>query len=276
MKRFETPPADTKRPLSFGERQQELARERKARLEKKRTDRTRKKLEETAKKLEGLQKTAESDSRALEESTRIARMAEKDPLTGLANRAEFGARLDVLVKKWQTRLPDFVGHRSEDPAQLTSHIDKRKSNDFVVIMIDIDHFKAVNDTLGHAAGDEVLKLVAKALSSGDVLRASDFPARYGGEEFVVLCPETEIEGGQKVAEKIREAVETLDPTYSGRVSKITVSAGVSSAATTLDINKIVSRADVALYQAKARGRNRVEKALPTRHISSRTEISSKE
>ncbi|MDP3965279.1 MAG: GGDEF domain-containing protein [bacterium] len=223
---------------------------------------------------------AKADARALEISTPMAKKTsdlEKqnealkeqtitDPLTGLINRRELNRHLEELKEKWKPKSPGLGGKRSADTTRLVGHTD-RKQDDFVIIMIDLDHFKDINDApgLGHAAGDAVLHQVGKLLLSGKVLRAHDIPARYGGEEIVVVCPGTRLDEGEIVAKKIREGIANLKPLYNDNAINITASLGVSSAATTLDIDEILKKADVAMYQAKADGRNRVNKAIPTRH-----------
>ncbi|MDO8522158.1 MAG: diguanylate cyclase [bacterium] len=274
MKRFEIPSPDPKRPRSFSERLQD----------KRLKNRTIKELHEAVQKSREKEEEANKQLReasyALEASTSASRpvlenqekkieelgnLAAKDPLTGLSNRRDFNERLKEFKKRWEPKSSAFEGKRSEDPARFTNHIDKRKPQDFVVIMIDLDKFKTINDTLGHDAGDKVLQELGKFLIHGKVLRDNDFPARYGGEEFIVLCPETNLLRGGVVAEKIRAGIEALNTIYNGKVIKITASLGVSSAATTLDISAIVSKADTALYQAKADDGNLVRKAIPTRH-----------
>jgi diguanylate cyclase (GGDEF)-like protein len=130
-----------------------------------------------------------------------------------------------------------------------------------ILAFDIDHFKRVNDTHGHATGDVILKLVARALKDG--LRQVDVVGRVGGEEFVVVCPETSSDEAILVAERLRAAValeEVAAPT--GGTVSVTISCGVATMselpARTAD--ELLAFADAALYQAKARGRNRVERA----------------
>ena len=122
-----------------------------------------------------------------------------------------------------------------------------------VLLADIDHFKRVNDTHGHAAGDDVLKAVALRLSQ--LLRHGDVAARFGGEEFLVILKETDAEGAMVVAEKIRASVEALTVPIVGRV---TLSIGCAVAVEGRELSAaLVKRADDALYEAKSRGRNRV-------------------
>jgi diguanylate cyclase (GGDEF)-like protein len=122
-----------------------------------------------------------------------------------------------------------------------------------LVILDVDHFKAYNDTFGHRAGDEALRRVALHLADA-VPRRVDAVARYGGEEFVVLLAETDLDGARLVAERIRRSVESSDEFR----RPLTVSAGI---AVTLgedgDAEGLVLRADEALYQAKREGRNRV-------------------
>jgi len=124
-----------------------------------------------------------------------------------------------------------------------------------VLVVDIDHFKQINDKLGHLIGDRALKLVAKVLRK--VLRASDFLARYGGEEFVVLLAESEAQGAMKTAEKLRRAVELAPFKYEGELVPIRVSVGVTQARSSDTSARLFHRADQALYRAKEGGRNQV-------------------
>jgi two-component system cell cycle response regulator len=134
----------------------------------------------------------------------------------------------------------------------------REEKPVAVILTDIDHFKRVNDTLGHAAGDEVLKEVARRLKTD--LRAYDIVGRYGGEEFLIVLPGCSLEAGARRADEIRRAV-AKDPiqTPFGTVSA-TVSMGVTSTSVSRDcsVAEFLHEADVALYAAKTNGRNRVE------------------
>ena len=124
-------------------------------------------------------------------------------------------------------------------------------------MIDIDHFKAFNDSYGHQAGDEALRRVAQAINA-HVRRPADLAARYGGEEFAVVLTETDAAGTRLLAEKIRSAVEHMQPANTA-TNKLTVSLGACTRyAKPGDVQEeLISTADKALYQAKKRGRNRV-------------------
>jgi len=157
-----------------------------------------------------------------------------DPLTGLANRRYFDDRLD-----WDFRRADAESRRLS------------------LLFIDIDHFKAFNDRYGHAAGDRVLKAVAKVLETS--LRKPDLAARYGGEEFVVLLPATPRAGAVCVAERLRQKVRALDVEVDGAQLSVTVSVGMATGPSKCapTASKLLEEADEALYAAKAAGRDRV-------------------
>jgi diguanylate cyclase (GGDEF)-like protein len=123
-----------------------------------------------------------------------------------------------------------------------------------VIMMDIDHFKKLNDEFGHLLGDEVLRQASHVFTQH--LRKGDVVCRYGGEEFALLLPQTNGENALEVAEKLRRAVEAWH--FPGVPRKVTISAGVADSPTFGKVrDEIVSAADSALYQAKQAGRNRV-------------------
>jgi diguanylate cyclase (GGDEF)-like protein len=127
------------------------------------------------------------------------------------------------------------------------------------MLIDIDHFKSVNDRYGHQAGDAVLSNVGRVLTG--TLREVDFAARYGGEEFAVLMPETELARGAEIAERIRTRLaDTVTDTPSARIAA-TASVGVSSCPQCAsDSEGLVRTADAALYRSKQAGRNRISLA----------------
>lgn len=165
----------------------------------------------------------------------LCELSLKDPLTGLGNRRHFRAV--------QERTIDGVA-RSGDPALL--------------LMLDIDHFKKVNDTNGHQAGDQVLQAVARCVSS--CVRPMDTVARYGGEEFSVVLPNCHTSFGAIVAERIRATIEALVITTSPILSlKVTISIGGAYAPEWVRSTAELwtDRADVQLYRAKKEGRNRV-------------------
>ncbi|MGN1062834.1 MAG: GGDEF domain-containing protein [Alphaproteobacteria bacterium] len=157
--------------------------------------------------------------------------ASTDPLTGLFNRRQFELMTTPQIS---------LAHRHQAP--------------YCAIMIDIDHFKKVNDTYGHDAGDEVLKHLALVLKSS--LRESDVLARYGGEEFVIFLPQTSPTGAWQVAERLRASTEQAVIQLADRTLSITISLGIS-ASVTADLNTLIKEADKALYQSKTTGRNKV-------------------
>ncbi|WP_010488023.1 GGDEF domain-containing protein [Pseudomonas sp. S9] len=156
-----------------------------------------------------------------------------DPLTGLPNRAAWSERLEIELARWQR----YNGH-------------------LLLAIIDIDHFKRINDAYGHLAGDKVLKIIASELQKR--MRKTDFIARFGGEEFVVLLPSTPMEGGQQLIETLRSAIEKCPFPFKGEPVTITLSAGLSAFAEGDRSDEVFERADQALYRAKNLGRNRVE------------------
>ncbi|HSY39029.1 MAG TPA: GGDEF domain-containing protein [Polyangia bacterium] len=133
----------------------------------------------------------------------------------------------------------------------------RHESPLVLVMFDIDHFKKVNDTHGHQAGDLVLSEIATLLTGA--LRAEDVFARYGGEEFAVICRGTDLSQAQVVGERMRKAVEKHRFTFEGTHIPVTISVGIAGLPdpAVKDATDLVSRADKALYQSKHGGRNRV-------------------
>ena len=167
------------------------------------------------------------------------------------------ARLEVLA---HTDPLTQVLNRRALTVRLASELERARRYDSVItlLMVDLDHFKAVNDTYGHLVGDEVLREVATLLQNE--IRSVDVVARYGGEEFVVVLPETSLAGATTFAERIREHV-SMTPFAGSLVEplKLTASIGVSSYPSTAvnTVDDLFARADEALYRAKAEGRNRV-------------------
>lgn len=143
-------------------------------------------------------------------------------------------------------------HKFEELYVLESERARRFSQPLSLILIDIDHFKSVNDTYGHDIGDEVLKHLAKIVQ--DTIRQIDIFARWGGEEFLVLSPNTDLKNIQVLAEKLRLAIAEAE---FSEVSHITVSQGISTFEAEDTFDKLFKRADMGLYYAKEHGRNQV-------------------
>ncbi|MGR9115301.1 MAG: diguanylate cyclase [Gammaproteobacteria bacterium] len=124
-----------------------------------------------------------------------------------------------------------------------------------IIMLDVDHFKSINDSFGHVTGDHILKNIAHLMAAS--LRTNDMVGRWGGEEFLIICPETDLNGALQLAESIRQKVAQFD---FGILRHVTVSLGVAEYQNQQSLEKFVKNADDALYQAKNNGRNRVKTA----------------
>jgi diguanylate cyclase (GGDEF)-like protein len=159
-------------------------------------------------------------------------LATRDTLTDIPNRRHFLERLALEEGRFT-----------------------RSSCTFALILLDIDHFKMVNDTHGHACGDLVLQSVARTLER--FLRAQDLVARWGGEEFICLLPETGRDGALRVAEKLRHEVENLEHRCGDRRVQVSITLGISLYDGSCSSQECINRADDALYAGKRRGRNRV-------------------
>lgn len=162
------------------------------------------------------------------------------------------ATTDQLTKLWNRR------HLMEIAGNEVGRF-QRYGRTFSTVIFDIDHFKKLNDTYGHAAGDFALRECAKTLS--DTVRAQDTLARIGGEEFCVLLPDTDVDGAAQLAEKVRQRVEEIEIMFDDQLITFTVSLGVAEIVKSDEsFDPLLARADEALYRAKEGGRNRVEVA----------------
>jgi diguanylate cyclase (GGDEF)-like protein len=137
-----------------------------------------------------------------------------------------------------------------------------------LVLVDVDDFKLLNDRLGHAAGDRALQEIAKAMEGQ--IRRTDYLARYGGEEFVLLLPQTRLDGGLALAEKVRGAVEALDARVVGPEGRVQVTVSIGIAAYAGSADAMFEAADRALYEAKAAGKNRVVATSETPHGAGRS------
>jgi diguanylate cyclase len=158
------------------------------------------------------------------------------------------ARVDAL-----TELPNRMAYNEIISHEIENF--KRYNNPLSLVICDLDHFKIVNDSYGHLAGDKVLNLVARILCKGT--RSSDFVTRYGGEEFAIILPSTDAEKALKSMDKIRRLICKSPFNYRGEPIAISMSFGVSEAIEGDTIESLFSKADAALYKAKANGRNEV-------------------
>ncbi|CAK0778989.1 GGDEF domain-containing protein [Gammaproteobacteria bacterium] len=156
----------------------------------------------------------------------------RDPLTGIGNRAALDQALDREVK-----------------------LARRSGASLSLLILDVDHFKRVNDTYGHAAGDCVLRTLAHCVTT--CVRTTDLVARFGGEELAVLLNNTDAHGAYLLAERIRVAIEATQIQHNNQTIQVTVSIGVSDLHPKDDERNLFCRADAALYRAKETGRNRV-------------------
>ena len=178
-----------------------------------------------------------SQQQLLDTNLMLQRLMNSDGLTGLSNRRHFDEYLEL---EWRRAM--------------------REQQQLSLLMIDVDYFKAYNDSFGHLAGDEALRQVAEAIR-GSCSRPTDLPARYGGEEFVLVLPNTTPGGARLVAEKLRQTVLGLGIPHTAPVpdSYLTVSIGLAPQTPSIGSHsrQLISAADKGLYQAKNGGRNQV-------------------
>lgn len=169
--------------------------------------------------------------------TELDRLSREDPLTGLMNRREFAERFDSELRRAQRRISSTC-----------------------VAMWDLDHFKRVNDAFGHTVGDDVLRRVAQVFKAH--CRIDDLIARYGGEEFAMVLPETELKDALAICERIRAAIQAYPWSELHADLAVTMSAGVVPVLPQESMASALTRADALLYEAKRRGRNRIEPNAP--------------
>ncbi|MFJ3149737.1 diguanylate cyclase [Pseudomonas putida] len=193
--------------------------------------------QELAGRLQGLsERVASMEHEALGYREHLEEQRQKallDPLTGLPNRAAWSEQVEREMLDWQ----ENGGH-------------------LAMAILDLDHFKRINDNYGHLAGDKVLKIVADQLRKR--LRGRDFIARFGGEEFVLLLPQTTPAVAAQMAEVLRATVEACPFHFKGERVVITTSIGLGAFRSGERSDQVLKRADAALYRAKEQGRNRVE------------------
>ena len=182
-------------------------------------------------------KTMEDETESLKEQIEKERQQTlRDVLTEIPNRLSYDERLNLELANY-----------------------RRNKNPFVLVVWDIDFFKKVNDNYGHAAGDQVLKLVASILNKN--MRETDFIARYGGEEFVSILPATDLKAAELVTDKLREIIAASNFHFREEAVKVTVSAGFAEVKENEEGEALFVRADKALYKAKESGRNNCQPAI---------------
>ena len=187
-------------------------------------------LRELSERVAGLELEAQSYRTHIDQQQQQALL---DPLTGLPNRSAWNARLREATEQWQAQ-----------------------GGDLLLAVLDVDHFKQVNDSYGHLAGDKVLKLIADALVRE--LGSEAFMARFGGEEFVLLLPGRSMESGRRLLNHLLASIEGCPFHFKGARLPITLSAGLTAFAPGETGEQVFQRADQALYRAKHKGRNRLE------------------
>jgi diguanylate cyclase len=180
-----------------------------------------------------LREARQTVARQEESLSELRKEARTDGLTRIANRREFDTRI-------------FAQHDRFE----------RLGETYSIIMVDIDHFKRVNDERGHQAGDKVIAGVAEMAAS--CINPADLAARYGGEEFAVMLPRATLSGAQRTAERIRQKVERTSFWCDDRPVTVTISLGVAQIQEEEALEALIRRADAALYSAKSNGRNQVQ------------------
>jgi len=168
------------------------------------------------------------------ENQALKRKALEDELTGAYNRRFFNSRIKHQIKRAKRNSQKFG---------------------FSLIMYDLDHFKQVNDTYGHLAGDCLLQETTKTVKS--LLRGGDTLFRYGGEEFIIIAPQTSLKQAQILAERLRRGIAETDFAYEDQHLPLTISLGIGEYQPNETRKRLISRIDDALYQAKNEGRNRI-------------------
>ncbi|WP_312341361.1 GGDEF domain-containing protein [Stutzerimonas nitrititolerans] len=193
-------------------------------------------LQQLVGRVTSLEQAASGLRQRLEEQRQLALV---DTLTELPNRAAWDERLEVEVARWQ-----------------------RYGGELLLAVLDVDHFKRINDDFGHFAGDRVLKIIAGELRKR--LRKTDFIARFGGEEFALLLPHTPLPEGLRLLDTLRQGIEQCPFHFKGEPVTVTLSGGLGRFAEGETLEQVFERADHALYAAKDAGRNRIELGLTER------------
>lgn len=197
-------------------------------LREKRDDQVSERLKTMVERIQVMEVEAQTFRTHLEEQRQQAMI---DSLTGLANRAGLQKRMDEEYERWQ-----------------------RYGGQLLLVVLDVDHFKSINDRFGHLAGDKVLRLISMQLSRR--LRKTDYIGRFGGEEFVVLMPGTSLEQGAIALEELRAGIEASPFHFKNEPVPVTISIGYTQFSHGDTLDSVFERADQAMYRAKDQGRNR--------------------
>lgn len=179
------------------------------------------------------------------------------------------SRLEEAEQKIQTQAEELRTHETEARTDALTKLANRRAFDqsieynlekfrkervpFSMILLDVDHFKKFNDTHGHQAGDQVLRVVGRTLKA--VVKKTDAPCRYGGEEFAIVLPSTDASQGRIAAERVRKAIEAAVVSFEGKDLRVTASIGLAEIAGGEQVDQLIRRADDAVYAAKDDGRN---------------------
>lgn len=171
-----------------------------------------------------------------EKNRLLEKQSRTDSLSGVFNRASFDQQMRAEIKR-----------------------SRREQRSLALVLLDIDHFKRINDSLGHLAGDQAIRAVADIIQQ-QLKRPADKICRYGGEEFALILPATDLSGAEQLAEQIRQALQNFALTLNGQPYQLTLSAGcyANIPATDSDNDEYIRFADEALYRAKHLGRNQVQ------------------
>jgi diguanylate cyclase (GGDEF)-like protein len=198
-----------------------------------------------------LERLAEEHQRLLRRMVKISRISDafQSQMKELNESLQVLSRTDFLTGLTNRRSMMEALHSELGRA-------RRSGEPLALLLCDVDRFKAINDTYGHAVGDEVLKTLAQVLRAS--LRGYDVCARWGGEEFLVLLPRTGLQGAREAAEKLRKGASGGEVRSGGHLLRVTLSVGLAEMGPEESLDSLIHRADSAMYEAKRKGGDRVE------------------
>jgi diguanylate cyclase (GGDEF)-like protein len=221
---------------------------------------------ENARLYQNIEKKVDERTRQLQESSELINQTNEEMAREIEQRKLLEEELRKLATTdYLTGL--FIRRQLFELGEKEISRAKRNNTPLSLMILDIDHFKSINDTYGHAIGDEVLKNFS--IIFRDSLRNIDTVCRFGGEEFVAILPDTDIQLAMEVAQRLRQNIETSIMPIEGAELRYTISIGLTGLRETdIEINQLINRADEALYNAKKSGRNRVVVAENIRKLLS--------